>query len=277
MAAIHWPPQAARRLAVPAAAEHCSGCPASAARTPSSDARLVAVASTRADALFLQPLPERSPGTSRPVPAAHCRSPLRPPTRFRRGAICQNRLAQWPCQIKLDRAGPSPGPRAAYRRRPHRVCLRQLPRALHRAATSPSSLPQLDEGSTEQARRHHRANGITSVTVAADEVPVQAPAAEACAQSGDIPSKWSPSSTRCHPRNNRRAILIECALNLFTEDTRSARLPDDPATRDRPSSKEEAHHEERTAPTPPRCTQTAPRRQALRAPSTSRASHPAAY
>lgn len=147
---------------------------------------------------FPQPLPERSPGTSRSCTGcSHRRSGRyrRHRRAFRRGRRSAEPLGSVavPDQTRTG-AGPLlPGPRAAYRRRLHRVCLRQLPRALHERQRHHHRLPKLDEGSyTDKLAAIIAANDITSVTVARMEVPccggLERAAAEACAQSGkDIP------------------------------------------------------------------------------------------
>lgn len=110
-------------------------------------------------------------------------------------AALPNRLAQWPCQIKLV-----PAQAPYYQGRGLLIaadCTAFACASFHERFMSGNvtiiGCPKLDEGSyTDKLAAIIAANDITSVTVARMEVPccggLERTAAEACAQSGkDIP------------------------------------------------------------------------------------------
>ena len=174
------------------AAPH-GGCPGSAART------LIAEVSKPASAphggcpgsLDGAPAPAASaPATRTAAPAADNADPL-----ATIAAALPNRLAQWPCQIKLV-----PVQAPYYQGRGLLIaadCTAFACASFHERFMNGNvtiiGCPKLDEGSyTDKLAAIIAANDITSVTVARMEVPccggLERAAAEACAQSGkDIP------------------------------------------------------------------------------------------
>lgn len=179
------------------AAPH-GGCPGSAARTLIADAPKPASAphggcpGSRSHSL------DGAPASVAPAPAARTDAPavadnVGPLSTI--AAALPNRLAQWPCQIKLV-----PVQAPYYQGRGLLIaadCTAFACASFHERFMNGNvtiiGCPKLDEGSyTDKLAAIIAANDITSVTVARMEVPccggLERAAAEACAQSGkDIP------------------------------------------------------------------------------------------
>lgn len=178
------------------AAPH-GGCPGSAARTLIAEASKPTSAphggcpGSRSRSLDGAPAPAASaPATRTAAPAADNADPL-----ATIAAALPNRLAQWPCQIKLV-----PVQAPYYQGRGLLIaadCTAFACASFHERFMNGNvtiiGCPKLDEGSyTDKLAAIIAANDITSVTVARMEVPccggLERAAAEACAQSGkDIP------------------------------------------------------------------------------------------
>lgn len=178
------------------AAPH-GGCPGSAARTLIAEVSKPASAphggcpGSRSRSLDGSPAPAASaPATRTAAPAADNADPL-----ATIAAALPNRLAQWPCQIKLV-----PVQAPCYQGRGLLIaadCTAFACASFHERFMNGNvtiiGCPKLDEGSyTDKLAAIIAANDITSVTVARMEVPccggLERAAAEACAQSGkDIP------------------------------------------------------------------------------------------
>ena len=173
------------------AAPH-GGCPGSAARTLIAEVSKPASAphggcpGSRSRSLDGAP----APATRTAAPAADNADPL-----ATIAAALPNRLAQWPCQIKLV-----PVQAPYYQGRGLLIaadCTAFACASFHERFMNGNvtiiGCPKLDEGSyTDKLAAIIAANDITSVTVARMEVPccggLERAAAEACAQSGkDIP------------------------------------------------------------------------------------------
>lgn len=184
---------------VPAAAEHRSGCPGSAARTLIDDAPKPAPSpahqggcpGSRSRSLNGASAPAPTPAGRAAAPAAAGATDALSAV----AAALPNRLAQWPCQIKLV-----PVQAPYYQGRGLLIaadCTAFACASFHERFMSGNvtiiGCPKLDEGSyTDKLAAIIAANDITSVTVARMEVPccggLERTAAEACAQSGkDIP------------------------------------------------------------------------------------------
>lgn len=181
------------------AAPH-GGCPGSAARTLIDDAPKPAPSpahhggcpGSRSRSL------DGAPAPAAPVPAARTAAPAAAGATDALSAVAAalpNRLAQWPCQIKLV-----PVQAPYYQGRGLLIaadCTAFACASFHECFMSGNvtiiGCPKLDEGSyTDKLAAIIAANDITSVTVARMEVPccggLERAAAEACAQSGkDIP------------------------------------------------------------------------------------------
>ena len=178
------------------AAPH-GGCPGSAARTLIAEVSKPASAphggcpGSRSRSLDGAPAPAASaPATRTAAPAADNADPL-----ATIAAALPNRLAQWPCQIKLV-----PVQAPYYQGRGLLIaadCTAFACASFHERFMNGNvtiiGCPKLDEGSyTDKLAAIIAANDIASVTVARMEVPccggLERAAAEACAQSGkDIP------------------------------------------------------------------------------------------
>ena len=168
----------ATACSVPAAAEHRSGCPGSAARTLIDDAPKPAPSpahqggcpGSRSRSLNGAPAP------AAPVPAARTAAPAATGATDALSAVAAalpNRLAQWPCQIKLV-----PVQAPYYQGRGLLIaadCTAFACASFHERFMSGNvtiiGCPKLDEGSyTDKLAAIIAANDITSVTVARMEV-----------------------------------------------------------------------------------------------------------